>query len=70
LVVITIDSKPLPVETRTPATPQTSALGALTNLKPEALAAAATSAAVTAGGYAGPVPPPPNADGTRPSPSI
>src|SRR5205823_13782140 len=39
-----------------------SALGALTNLKPEALAAAAMSAGVTAGGYAGPVPPPANAD--------
>src|SRR5437016_686253 len=50
-VVITIDSKPLPVVTGTPATPQTSALGALTNLKPEALAAAAMSAGVTAGGY-------------------
>src|SRR5205807_2990434 len=47
-VVITIDSKPLPVGTQTPATPQ--ALAALTNLKPEALAAAAaTSAGVTAG---------------------
>src|SRR6267143_676651 len=61
-VVITIDSKPLPVETQTPATPQTSALGALRNLTPEALAAAAMSAGVTAGGYAGPVPPPAHAD--------
>src|SRR6267143_6425437 len=51
-VVITIDSKPLPVETQTP--PQASALGALTNLKPEALAAVAMSAGVTAGGYVGP----------------
>src|SRR5213082_3444966 len=67
-VVITIDSKPLPVVTGTPATPQTSALGALTNLKPEALAAAAMSAGVTAGGYAGPVPPPPNADAARNEP--
>ena len=48
-VVITIDSKPLPVETQTPATPQVSAaLGALTNLKPQAPGAAARSA-VTAG---------------------
>src|SRR5207253_11061192 len=65
-VVITIDSKPLPVETQTPATPQ--ALAALTNLKPEALAAAAMSAGVTAGGYVGPVPPPPNADAARNEP--
>src|SRR6267154_2092368 len=54
-LVITIDSKPLPVGTQTPPTPQ--ALAALTNLKSEALAAAAMSAGVTAGGYAGPVPP-------------
>src|SRR5438105_2301464 len=67
-VVITIDSKPLPVVTGTPATPQTSALGALTNLKPEALAAAAMSAGVTAGGYAGPVSPPANADQDRNEP--
>jgi len=49
-IVITIDSKPLPIETQMPATP--SAPGALTNLKPEALAAAAVSAGVTACGYA------------------
>src|SRR5882757_1447839 len=67
-VVITIDSKPLPVETQTPATPQTSALGALRNLTPEALAAAAMSAGVTAGGYVGPLPPPPNAEGARNEP--
>jgi polysaccharide export outer membrane protein len=67
-VVITIDSKPLPVDARTPAMPQTSALGALTNLKPEALAAAAMSAGVTAGGYAGPVPQPPNADEEKAEP--
>src|SRR5207247_301828 len=36
-VVITIDSKPLPVETQTPATPQMSALGGLTNLPANAL---------------------------------
>src|SRR5213082_2707582 len=66
-VVITIDSKPLPVGTQTPATPQ--ALAALTNLKPEALAAAAaTSAGVTAGGYVGPVPPPPNAESAKSEP--
>src|SRR5207253_2150747 len=65
-VVITIDSKPLPVETQTPATPQ--ALAALTNLKPEALAAAAMSAGVTAGGYAGPVPPPPSANAAKNEP--
>src|SRR6267143_2540899 len=53
-VVITIDSKPLPVETQTP--PQASALGALRNLTPEALAAVAMSAGVTAGGYVGPLP--------------
>src|SRR5438309_11947419 len=40
-VVITIDSKPLPVETQTPATPQ--ALAALTNLKPGTLAGAVMS---------------------------
>src|SRR5947207_1929696 len=33
-VVITIDSKPLPVETQTPTTPQTGTLGGLTNLSP------------------------------------
>src|SRR5438105_2534501 len=47
-VVITIDSKPLPVETQTPATPQ--ALAALTNLKPGTLAGAVMSPGVTAGG--------------------
>src|SRR5438105_4795744 len=67
-VVITIDSKPLPVVTGTPATPQTSALGTLTNLKPEALAAAAMSADVTAGGYVGPLPPPPSADEDKSEP--
>src|SRR5207302_7994939 len=65
-VVITIDSKPLPVGTQTPAAPQ--ALAALTNLKPEALAAAAMSAGVTAGGYVGPLPPLPNADEVRNEP--
>src|SRR5438105_10183714 len=45
-VVITIDSKPLPVGTQTPATLPASALAALTNLKPDALAAAAMSAGV------------------------
>src|SRR5947207_2877703 len=61
-VVITIDSSPLPPETQTPATPQTSALGALTNLPQSALGAlrsglgapGATSPGVTAGGYVGP----------------
>src|SRR6267378_2791604 len=67
-IVITIDSKPLPAVTQTPATPQTSALGALANLKPEALAAAAMSAGVTAGGYVGPLPPPPNADEAKNEP--
>src|SRR2546430_3505416 len=62
-VVITIDSKPLPVGTQTPVAPQ--ALAALTNLKPEALAAAAMSAGVTAGGYVGPPPPPPHAHEAR-----
>src|SRR5882762_3826632 len=64
-VVITIDSKPLPAVTQSPATPQASALGALRNLTPEALAAAAMSAGVTAGGYVGPLPPPPNAEEAR-----
>src|SRR5882762_10491062 len=64
-VVITIDSKPLPAVTQSPATPQASALGALRNLTPEALAAVAMSAGVTAGGYVGPLPPPPNAEEAR-----
>src|SRR5882762_956 len=38
-LVITIDSNPLPAESQTPATPQTSALAGLTNLPPSALAA-------------------------------
>src|SRR5439155_11990883 len=61
-LVITIDSNPLPAEPQTPTTPQTSALGSLANLPPNALsalrsglgAAAAMSAGVTAGGYVGP----------------
>src|SRR5438105_6167014 len=69
-VVITIDSNPLPADPQTPTTPQTSALGGLTNLSPSAHAAlrsglgtaAGVSAGVTAGGYSGPVPPPANAD--------
>src|SRR5437016_13390417 len=69
-VVITIDSNPLPADPQTPTTPQTSALGGLTNLSPSALAAlrsglgtaAGVSTGVTAGGYSGPVPPPANAD--------
>src|SRR5438105_1753255 len=47
-VVITIDSKPLPVGTQTPVAPQ--ALAALTNLKPGTLAGAVMSPGVTAGG--------------------
>src|SRR5437660_980411 len=58
-LVITVDSNPLPAESQTPATPQTSALAGLTNLPPSALAALrsglGTAAGVTAGGYAGPV---------------
>ncbi len=61
-LVITIDSNPLPAEPQTPTTPQTSALGSLANLPPNALsalrsglgAAAAISAGVTAGGYVEP----------------
>src|SRR6266513_3197509 len=61
-LVITIDSNPLPAEPQTPTTPQTSALGSLANLPPNALsalrsglgAASAISAGVTAGGYVEP----------------
>src|SRR5205823_1055077 len=61
-LVITIDSNPLPAEPQTPTTPQTSALGALTNLPPNALAAlrsglgnaATMSPSATAGGYDSP----------------
>src|SRR5436853_2973719 len=75
-VVITIDSNPLPAEPQTPTTPQTSALGGLTNLSPSALAAlrsglgtaAGVSTGVTAGGYSGPVPPPANADQDKDEP--
>jgi polysaccharide export outer membrane protein len=69
-LVITIDSKPLPAVPQTPTTPQTSALGGLTNLPPNALSAlrsglgttAAMSPNVTAGGYTVPGAPPLNAD--------
>src|SRR5437016_2386368 len=60
-VVITIDSKPLPVGTQTPVTPQ--ALAALTNLSPGPSGGPAPRLAWTAAGPPAPARPRPNAGG-------